>query len=136
VRWRLRGGLSGERRVQGFPGYADWDLVPQDGDPHITWHRTTFDLALPEDVEVPLFLALEQVPARALIYLNGQLIGDHWESRGPRRRFWLPEGVLKRRGENDVLIAQWTRGMKPGLGAVRLEAGPVYQWYHEAAARG
>ncbi len=136
VRWRVRGGLSGERRVQGFPGYADWDLVPQDGAPHITWHRTTFLLALPDDVEVHLFLVLEEVPARALIFLNGRLIGDHWESRGPRRRFWLPEGVLRRRGENEVLIAQWTRGMVPGWGTVRLEAGPVYQWYHEAAARG
>jgi hypothetical protein len=136
VRWRVRGGLSGERRVQGFPGYADWDLVPQDGDSHITWHRATFAMALPDGVEVHLSLALEQVPARALIFLNGQLIGDHWESRGPRRRFWLPEGLLKRRGTNEVLIAQWTRGMAPGLGAVRLEAGPVYQWYHESAARG
>jgi len=128
ITWRSRWGLSGERAVQGFPGYADWTLVPDDGATHIIWHRTTFSLALPDDVEAPLFLYLDQTPSRAYLFLNGQLIGRYWEGRGPQHRFWLPEGILRRNGENELLIAQWTRGAQPGIGLARLEYGEIRQW--------
>jgi len=128
ITWRLRWGLSGERAVQGFPGYAEWSLVPDDGAAHIIWHRAVFALALPEDVETPLFLFLDQTPSRAYLFLNGQLIGRYWDGRGPQQRFWLPEGILQRAGENELLIAQWTRGAQPGIGLARLEHGTIMQW--------
>ena len=127
--WRSRWGLSGERAVQGFPGYADWTLVPDDGAAHIIWHRAAFPLTLPDDVETPLFLFLEQTPSRAYLFLNGQLIGRYWDRRGPQHRFWLPEGILQRKGENELLIAQWTRGAQPGIGLARLEHGTIMQWW-------
>ncbi len=129
IYWRARRGLSGERSVQGFSGYADWSLVPADGSAHITWHRAVFTLALPDDVETPLFLFLDQMPGRAYIYLNGQLIGRYTDSRAPQHRFWLPEGLLHRTGENEILIAQWTRGAQPGHGLTRLEHGAILQWH-------
>jgi hypothetical protein len=126
--WRSRWGLSGERAVQGFPGYAEWALVPDDGATHIIWHRAAFALSLPDDVETPLFLFLDQTPSRAYLFLNGQLIGRYWDGRSPQHHFWLPEGILQRKGENELLIAQWTRGTQPGIGVARLEHGLVMQW--------
>ena len=128
ITWRARWGLCGERAVQGFSGYADWALVPDDGAGHITWHRATFSLALPDNVQIPLFLRLDQTPSRAYLFLNGQLIGRYWDGRGPQHRFWLPEGLLRRTGENELLIAQWTRGAQPGIGLARLEHGAIMQW--------
>jgi len=56
------------------------------------------------------------------------LIGRYWDGRGPQHRFWLPEGLLRRTGENELLIAQWTRGAQPGIGLARLEHGAIMQW--------
>ncbi|MEJ5311087.1 MAG: beta-galactosidase [Anaerolineae bacterium] len=128
IAWRARWGLSGERTVQGFPGYADWTLVPADGATHVIWHRATFALNLPDTVETPLFLFLDQTPSRAYLFLNGQLIGRYWDGHGPQHRFWLPEGIVRRTGENELLIAQWTRGAQPGIGLARLEHGAIMQW--------
>ncbi len=127
IHWRARWGLSGERTVQGCAGYADRALLPDDGDPHITWHRAVFSLSLPDDVEVPLFLFLDQTQGRAYVFLNGQLIGRYADTRAPQHRFWLPEGLLRRKGENELLIAQWTRGAHPGIGAAHLEHGVILQ---------
>ncbi len=135
IRWRLRAGISGERTRQGFPGFADWSLVPEEGAPVITWHRAIFSLNLPKDVEVPIYLFLERVPTKAYVFLNGQLIGRYWDGRGPQRRFWLPEGILRRGGMNELLVAQWVRGAEPGMGTARLEAGRVLQWRHESDSR-
>jgi len=129
VRWRVRGGLAGEVSVQGFYGFADWPLVPGAGSGAVTWHRAGFELRLPRDVEMPVFLHLDQTPARAYIYLNGQLIGRQVFPRGSQRRFWLPDGLLRRQGVNELLIAQWCRGAEPGIGAAHLMAGPPAAWH-------
>ncbi len=125
TRWCVRAGLSGEIRVQGFYGFADWALISEEGAADITWHHSRFDLFLPRDIEVPLYLVLEQTPARCYVYLNGMLIGRAAYPQEPQRRLWLPDGVLRRTGPNELLIAQWTRGAKPGLGVARLEAGAL-----------
>jgi hypothetical protein len=127
ITWRSRRGLSGERAVQGFPGYASWTLVPDDGAAHLIWHRATFTPALPDGVEAPLFLFLDRTPSRVYLFLNGQLIGRYWDGRSPQQRFWLPEGILHRKAENELLIVQWTRGAQPGIGVARLEHGAVRQ---------
>jgi hypothetical protein len=128
INWRLRWGLSGERAVQGFPGYAEWALIPDDGAAHVIWHCAVFTLALPDDIEIPFFLYLDQTPSRAYLFLNGQLIGRYRDGRAPQHRFWLPEGILRRGDENELLIAQWTRGAQPGIGLARLEHGSIMQW--------
>jgi len=136
MRWRVRCGLAGERQVQGFPGYADWELVPQDGSAHITWHRALFRLEMAEGIKAPLFLSLAETPARAYVFLNGQLVGRCRARDGGRQRFWLPAGVLDPHGENELLIAQWTRGARPGIGSARLEAGSVVRWHHAGEQEG
>jgi len=138
--WRIRGGLSGERLKQGFPGYAEVAWLPEPASPQnaapassdvfaLTWHNAFFEWNLPAAVECPLYLFLEQAPARAYIFLNGVLVGRYWDAYSAQSRFWLPEGILRRGGENELLIAQWTRGAKPGIGVARLETGAVMQWF-------
>jgi hypothetical protein len=129
--WRVRPGLSASVKQQGFAGFADWHWVPETGTPAIVWHRACFDLAIPDDIEVSLFLRLEETPRRAYLYLNGMMIGRACQPRGGSARFWLPAGVLDRRGANELLIAQWTRGARPGLGRVRLETGDPLRWHRE-----
>lgn len=132
--WRIRGGLTGEIRVQGFYGFADFDLVDGEGTGDVTWHRSVFDLGFPVDTEVSLFLYLDQTPTKCYVFLNGQMIGRQWYPRDAERRFWLPDGLLRRAGPNELLIAQWTRGADPGLGIARLEAGRPQTWHtHEAS---
>ena len=135
--WRVRQGLSGSVNQQGFPGFADWQLIPDlpgsgMGTSGIVWHRATFPLAIPADVEVAIFLRLEETPRKAYGYLNGRMIGQTCHPHRDPARFWLPDGMLHRDGSNEILIAQWTRGARPGLGRVELEAGPVLHWLREA----
>ncbi len=129
--WRIRPGLSGSVKHQGFAGFGDWDWVPDAGTADIVWHRAVFDPAIPDEVEVPLFLRVENTPRKAYLYLNGRMIGRTGQLGGGSGRFWLPEGILKRREENAVMIVQWTRGANPGLGRVRLESGTSLQWHRE-----
>jgi hypothetical protein len=131
VRWCIRSGLTGERQDQGFPGFADWRLVDGEGASAITWHRSRFDLGHPPDVEGLLFLVLDRMPTKSYIYLNGMLIGRMWYPNLPQRRFRLPDGVLRRTGDNELLIAQWTRGGEPGIGMARLEVGATSQWHEQ-----
>ncbi len=129
TQWRVRGGLAGELRRQGFCGFADWPSIEPGGAADITWHRSVFDLSLPSEVEVRVVLILDQTPTKCYIYLNGQLIGRMRYPQGAERRFWLPDGALHRWGSNELLIAQWTRGAEPGIGPARLEAETVAVWH-------
>jgi hypothetical protein len=136
VRWQVKGGLTGEVEDQGVAGFADWDLIDQadaaGAADFVTWHRAAFKLALPRDHEAPLFLYLDRAPTKAYIYLNGQQIGRMWYPQDEQRYFWLPDGLLLRQGFNELLIAQWLRGARPGIGAARLVAGPALRWATEA----
>ncbi len=131
IQWRVRGGLLGEQRVQGFSGFADWHLLPTEGDPAITWHRSAFNLNIPRDTVQPVYFVLENTPAKVFIYLNGALVGRALSGKTSQRRFWLPEGLLNLHGDNELLVAQWTRGADPYLGAARLESGTVRAWHTE-----
>ena len=132
-RWSVRAGLIGERQRQGFYGYADWSLVDGTGAEDVTWHHCRFELQLPPDLEVPVYLALDPLPTKSYVYLNGVLIGRQAPPQVYRRRVWLPDGVLRRRGSNELMVAQWTRGGEPGIGRARLEAGAVLQWNEQEA---
>ncbi len=131
IQWRVRGGVLGEQRVQGFYGFADWHLVPTVGEPHITWYRSQFTLDFEEGLVQPIFFTLDPTPTKTFIYLNGVLIGRSWYINTPQRRFWLPEGLLKLDGHNELLVAQWTRGAEPRLAQALLEPGTTRMWYKE-----
>jgi len=135
LRWRVRAGLVGQRTRQGFSGYASWSTIPVPapgaGDTSwaVTWHRAAFDLAMDDDQEADVCLHFDQTPTRNYIYLNGHLIGRMIYPRAEQRRFWLPTGLLLRSEENELLVAQWTRGGAPGIGHAILTAGNVAKWH-------
>jgi hypothetical protein len=134
VQWRVKAGLTGEMQEQGFYGFADWDLIGGTGSHAITWHRCQFSLSVPTNAELPLSLTVDQTPTLAYVYLNQQLVGRVWYPRDVRRRVWLPQRVL-RDGDNELLIAQWTRGAEPGMGNVHLDAGDVRLWQRQRPRR-
>jgi len=146
VRWRIQGrdprtdpdpfnasGLYGERQGYPLPAFDDagwrpvdlphdWDrddAVPEDF-VGTGWYRTRFRLELPDTLEMPLCLRVNRASAKALIWLNGRLVGRAWDEKGPQTRFYLPRGLLRTAGEDNVLaVCLWRRGDEAG------SAGPA-----------
>ncbi len=125
-------GLYGERHGWHLPEFdvSDWEPA---GLPHtfgtgnewIGWYRTMFDLDLPENINMPLGLVMDGLPAgddKAVIFLNGWLLGRYWPDKGPQTKFYLHPGILRERGKNTLAIGVWRRDMEGGgLGSVHLE---------------
>ena len=136
-------GLFGERSGWYLPAFDDssWQSVPMPDSwsargitPAVGWYRTSFRLAVPSDTQEPLGLTLPHVSDKAVIWLNGWLIGRYWEQRGPQHTFYLPAGVLNTSGDNTLSIAVWNRGHAGGItsvpaltayGALRLATLPL-----------
>ncbi|MFF0478133.1 beta-galactosidase [Streptomyces sp. NPDC004284] len=126
------GGLYGERLGMYLPGYpdGDWSSVslPHGGAsaPGVAWYRTAFDLDLPKGQDVPLGLRFADDKTkkyRALVYVNGWMVGQYVNNVGPQTSFPVQPGMLRTHGRNTVAIAvigEDTGG--DGLGAVTLEA--------------
>jgi beta-galactosidase GanA len=134
------GGLYGERHGWFLPGYPDacWANVSL---PHrwsaiglpagLAWYRTAFDLHLPKETDVPLGLEVTDDPARhyrALIFLNGWMMGIYANDLGPQRIFSLPTGILNPNGGNTLAIAVLGEdGPSAGLGQISLIPYGRYQ---------
>ncbi|MBV8931118.1 MAG: beta-galactosidase [Kutzneria sp.] len=124
------GGQYGERVGYHLPDYPDqsWRSVTlprPDSTPGTSWYRTTFDLHLPPGQDVPLGIRLTDDPTRhyrALIYVNGWLIGRYINDVGPQRSFPVQPGILRTDGHNTIAIAVWNADASTGgLGQVGLE---------------
>jgi hypothetical protein len=110
----------------------DWESDPEigQGTTGVAWYRTTFELDLPDRVQFPLGLFIGKAYSKALVWLNGRLLGRFWEKMGPQRRFYLPQGVLDPHGRNTLALCVWRMGDEegnpdPGLvGDIRLEPYP------------
>ena len=128
-------GLYGERNGWYLPRYDDdqWQPVtlPDNWQTRkvsapVGWYRAHFQLNLPGDTEEPIGLTLSHASDKAVIWVNGWLLGRYWEQRGPQHTFYLPEGILNANGDNVVAIAVWNRGHQGGLTSVpRLTAYPA-----------
>lgn len=127
------GGLYGERHGWYLPGFPDrkWKNVSlpdhwsERGLPAgIGWYRTTFHLNLPTGTDVPIGLKITDNPSkhyRALIFLNGWMMGIYANSLGPQHVFSLPTGILNPAGHNTLAIAVWgENGTSGGIGNVSL----------------
>jgi beta-galactosidase GanA len=124
------GGQYGERAGYYLPGFPDrrWQPVSlphPDSTPGTSWYRTTFELHLPAGQDVPLGIRLTDDPTRhyrALIYLNGWLVGRYINDVGPQHSFPVQPGMLRTDGRNTLAIAVWnTDASTGGLGQVSLE---------------
>ncbi len=138
------GGLYGERMGWYLPGFDDssWTPLtlpdrwqPRGVPPGVGWYRTGFDLNLPAGTDAPIGLRIADdtfgkpgaAHYKALIYLNGWLVGRYWNNLGPQTRFYLSAGILNPNGHNQVAIASWGLDQSGGgLGAVNLEAYGAY----------
>jgi len=135
VEWRVRGGLlPGE---EGLTPLVDMDACDLYDEMEVTvphrWpedmtgiglYRTRFSLDLPGPDDPPIGLHVPRGAEKMNIYLNGSLVGRYWESRGPQRLFYLPAGILKWKGENELCIAAWRWDDPVTLGRVHLEMHP------------
>lgn len=124
------GGLHGERAGWTLPGFPDssWTsttLTTRDSTPGVSWYRTKATLTLPagQDTSVGLKIADDKSRKyRALIYVNGWLLGNYINNIGPQHVFPLPNGILDPQGDNTIAIALWNEdGTTGGLGTVTLE---------------
>lgn len=129
-------GLYGERNEWYEPDFDDsqWKTVNvphtfEEKDQWITWYRTEFDLNLPESLNAPLGLVMDGVEnpqIKAVIFVNGYLLGRYWPDKGPQTKFYLYPGILNEHGKNKVAIAVWRRSPAGGrLGNVYLEPWTV-----------
>jgi beta-galactosidase GanA len=124
------GGLFGERSGWSLPGFPDrsWRSVTlphRDSTPGEEWYRTTFSLHLPPDQDVPVGIRISDDSSRhyrALIYVNGWLIGRYINDTGPETSFPVPTGILRADGTNTVAIGVWNQDATTGgLGTVGLQ---------------
>ncbi|CAE6463948.1 unnamed protein product [Rhizoctonia solani] len=111
------GGLYGERQGWHLPDFDDTNWTKSDisdGLPNnqagVGWFRTTFGLNIPQAYDVPISLEFDDTPApyRALLFVNGWLMGRYIANLGPQYKFPVPEGILNHRGENTVAVAIWS----------------------------
>jgi beta-galactosidase len=124
------GGLFGERNgwhLHGRTG-AGWtatSLPHRDTTPGVSWYKTTFDLRLPKDQDVPLGVTFTDDPSRhyrALLFVNGWQLGRYVNDVGPQHTFPIPPGILRTDGRNTLAIAVWNEDDSTGgLGQVGLQ---------------
>ncbi|KAK7691718.1 hypothetical protein QCA50_005118 [Cerrena zonata] len=138
--WKVQGNLGGEDfpdKVRG-PLNEGGLFVERQGDhlpgaPFIGWHkstlnstctpytgltsagikayRTTFDLNIPADNDIPIALKFERTPTssyRSMLYINGWQYGRFNSRDGPQTLFPLPEGILNHNGKNELLLTIWS----------------------------
>ncbi len=132
IRWRYRGGLvRGERGMNpviAFEGVerstTETVVLPHgwaDEPSGVGLYETRFRLHGLDPKQLTLGLGFDPGRGKAVLYLNGYLIGRFWPERGPQSRFPLPWGVLDPNEENHLAIAVWKRSPRAALGKVRLE---------------
>ncbi|KAG6868404.1 hypothetical protein C0993_003640 [Termitomyces sp. T159_Od127] len=132
------GGLYAERKGWHLPGFDDseWELrTPFQGldKPGVGFFRTTFNLNLPGNHDVPLSIVFEDMPGhyRAQLYINGWQMGKRVANIGPQTSFVVHQGILNYEGENVIGVSLWALGEDEGdlkIPSLRIErGGGVYE---------
>ncbi|TDL23133.1 glycoside hydrolase family 35 protein [Rickenella mellea] len=116
------GGLFGEREGWHLPGFdtSSWqsrhlsDGVP-DSAAGIGFFVTTFRLKIPDGLDVPMSFTFDEStqPYRALLFVNGWMMGKRVPNLGPQTKFPVHQGILDYNGENTVAVALWV--MEPNV---------------------
>lgn len=103
IEWRIRGGLT--------PDIEEWDFVAQEELENASVNSclvrasAEFSLNMSENLYCPLVLRLNDPEFdKALIYLNGNLIGHYWRAMGPQNKFYLIDGFLRKDNRLSLLI--------------------------------
>lgn len=111
------GGLFGERKGWHLPGFptSDWDSRPissglPNGASGFGFFVTTFKLDMPRGLDIMMsffFGEAQGQPYRALLFVNGWMMGKRVANLGPQSKFPVHEGILNYHGENTVAVALW-----------------------------
>ncbi|KAF8877086.1 beta-galactosidase, domain 2-domain-containing protein [Infundibulicybe gibba] len=111
------GGLFGERKGWHLPGFDTSSWATRDlatGLPGsaagVGFFVTTFKLNIPQGFDVPMSFTFEEPfgqPYRAILFVNGWMMGKRVGNLGPQAKFPVHEGILDYRGENTVAVALW-----------------------------
>jgi beta-galactosidase len=103
IEWKIRGKLT--------PELEEWDFVPEEElenaskNSYLMRIGTNFDVNFPENTYNPMVLNFNDTPFdKAMIYLNGNLIGHYWKSMGPQKKFYLIDGFLKKNNLLSLVI--------------------------------
>lgn len=117
------GGLFGERKGWHLPGFdtSSWesrDLIQglPDSAAGVGFFVTTFKLDIPGGLDVPMTFQFSEPfgqPYRALLFVNGWMMGKRIGNLGPQSEFPVSEGILDYAGINTVAVALWA--MVPGV---------------------
>jgi len=126
--WLIRDQLEGQREGTAQPDYDDatWPevslpgpIVAEDAAEGVWWLRKKFEWSTPADWEIPVGLALDDLSCKALVYLNGHLVG-RYNPAGPQTVFHLPAPWLRQ--HNQLALALDTEGRPCQVGSVAIVA--------------
>ncbi|KAG7091627.1 hypothetical protein E1B28_010647 [Marasmius oreades] len=114
------GGLFGERKGWHLPGFdtSSWATVSNLSlsSPGVGFFVNTFNLSLPQGQDVMLslnFVESDGQPYRALLFVNGWMMGKRVGNLGPQTKFPVHEGILDYQGSNTVAVAVWAMTKQP-----------------------
>lgn len=87
------------------------------------WYRATAQLNLPEGQDTAMGVRIDDAGVgreryRALVYVNGWLVGNYINHVGPQREFVIPGGLLNPSGGNEISLA--VTAEEPGVGPDRV----------------
>ncbi|KAL0580562.1 hypothetical protein V5O48_001474 [Marasmius crinis-equi] len=127
------GGLFGERKGWHLPGFdtSSWDTVSDlslnaSG---VGFFVTTFDLNIPQGQDVMMsfnFIESGEQAYRALLFVNGWMMGKRVANLGPQIKFPVHEGILDYQGENTLAVAVWSMTDAPVAPQLELTVDGVF----------
>jgi beta-galactosidase len=126
--WLIRDQLEGQREGMARPDYDDaaWpetsvpgSIVAEGAAGGVFWLRKKFEWATLADWEIPVGLALDGLSCKALVYLNGHLVG-RYSPAGPQTVFHLPAPWLRQ--HNQLALALDNGGRPCQMGSVAIVA--------------
>ena len=121
----------------------------------VGFYSATFALNIPKGWDVPLSFVFNGDAFdgkgkrwRAQLWVNGYHFGKFVNGIGPQRRFPVPEGILKYRGENYIAVSIWAleeggakpegfelvAGMPVKSGYGEVESAPISIWKERKGA--
>jgi hypothetical protein len=111
------GGLFGERKGWHLPGFSTKGWASRDlaqglpnGAAGVGFFVTTFNLNIPKDTDVMIsfnFNEAQGQPYRAVLFVNGWMMGKRVGNLGPQAKFPVHQGILNYSGQNTVAVALW-----------------------------
>ncbi|KAF8192161.1 glycoside hydrolase family 35 protein [Pholiota molesta] len=111
------GGLFGERQGWHLPGFSTKGWAERDlseglpnGSAGVGFFITTFKLDIAKGLDAMLSFTFNEPLGqqyRAIIFVNGWMMGKRVANLGPQAKFPVHEGILDYQGENTVAVALW-----------------------------